>query len=80
RMWEVLMCAVVGEVFAGCGTVAADEDTHKSWEDDDLHVEAGGEGMDNAPEICGCTISVRQSEDIMLLWNCMEDVRVRERI
>ncbi|KAJ7774428.1 hypothetical protein B0H14DRAFT_2201206, partial [Mycena olivaceomarginata] len=57
RMWEVLMCAVVGEVFAGCGT-----------------------GMDNAPEICGCTISVRQSEDIILLWNCVEDVRVRERI
>ncbi|KAJ7830798.1 translation initiation factor eIF4e [Mycena olivaceomarginata] len=67
RVWEALVCAVAGEAFAG-------------WEDDDSHAEAGGEGTDDAPEICGCTISVRQSEDIISLWNRVDDVRVRERI
>ncbi|EIM86853.1 eukaryotic translation initiation factor 4E [Stereum hirsutum FP-91666 SS1] len=32
------------------------------------------------PEICGCTISVRQSEDIISIWNRVEDPKVRERI
>ncbi|EDR14631.1 uncharacterized protein LACBIDRAFT_244180, partial [Laccaria bicolor S238N-H82] len=33
------------------------------------------------PEICGCTISVRQSEDIVSLWNRVDgDVKVREKI
>ncbi|KAL9713626.1 hypothetical protein Ac2012v2_003237 [Leucoagaricus gongylophorus] len=33
------------------------------------------------PEICGCTISVRQNEDIISLWNRFEvDFRVREKI
>lgn len=32
------------------------------------------------PEICGCTISVRQSEDIISIWNRVEDAKVRERI
>ncbi|KAJ7854053.1 translation initiation factor eIF4e [Mycena olivaceomarginata] len=80
RVWEALVCAVAGEAFAGCGAPAADEGARESWEDDDSHAEAGGEGTDDAPEICGCTISVRQSEDIISLWNRVDDVRVRERI
>ncbi|KAJ7731955.1 eukaryotic translation initiation factor 4E member 2, partial [Mycena olivaceomarginata] len=69
RVWEALVCAVAGEAFAGwCA---------RSWEDDDSHAEAGGEGTGDAPEICGCTISVRQSEDIISLWNRVDDVRVR---
>ncbi|KAG2367974.1 eukaryotic translation initiation factor 4E class II [Suillus spraguei] len=33
------------------------------------------------PEICGCTISVRQSEDIVSLWNRVDgDAKVREKI
>ncbi|KAH8792945.1 eukaryotic translation initiation factor 4E class II [Flagelloscypha sp. PMI_526] len=33
------------------------------------------------PEICGCTISVRQHEDIISLWNRVEtDVALRDRI
>ncbi|KAJ7846022.1 hinge domain of cleavage stimulation factor subunit 2-domain-containing protein [Mycena leptocephala] len=36
---------------------------------------------EDAPEICGCTVGVRQSEDIVSLWNRVDqDVRVRERI
>ncbi|KAJ7854041.1 hypothetical protein B0H14DRAFT_3652111 [Mycena olivaceomarginata] len=80
HVWEALVCAVAGEAFAGCGAPAADEGARESWEDDDSHAEAGGEGTDDAPEICGCTISVRQSEDIISLWNRVDDVRVRERI
>ncbi|KAJ7114633.1 translation initiation factor eIF 4e-like domain-containing protein [Mycena crocata] len=69
RVWESLLCAVVGEGFAGVRDSATD--TQESWEDDESDI----------PEICGCTISVRQSEDIIALWNRVDrDVRVRERI
>ncbi|KAG2141264.1 translation initiation factor eIF 4e-like domain-containing protein [Suillus clintonianus] len=41
-----------------------------------------GEGEEGGwPEICGCTISVRQSEDIVSLWNRVDgDAKVREKI
>ncbi|KAK7031998.1 eukaryotic translation initiation factor 4E [Favolaschia claudopus] len=56
----------------------------ESWEDEDAEdgadADAEGEG-EEMPEICGCTISVRQSEDIISLWNRVEhDARVKERI
>ncbi|EPQ56602.1 translation initiation factor eIF4e, partial [Gloeophyllum trabeum ATCC 11539] len=36
---------------------------------------------DEWPEICGCTISVRQNEDIVSLWNRHDgDAKVKERI
>lgn len=45
-----------------------------NWED-------GSDSGAELPEICGCTISVRQSEDIISLWNRLDgDVKVRERI
>jgi translation initiation factor 4E len=60
------------------------------WEDlvmgvvGDMFDECGtqGEGEDGGwPEICGCTISVRQSEDIVSLWNRVDgDAKVREKI
>ncbi|KAJ6553077.1 translation initiation factor eIF 4e-like domain-containing protein [Mycena capillaripes] len=92
RVWEALLCAVVGDAFAGVRDLPP-----RSWEDDDdpsdsdapsnaSHAtpassqEPGTEGED-IPEICGCTISVRASEDIVSLWNRVDqDVRVRERI
>ncbi|KAH9976065.1 translation initiation factor eIF 4e-like domain-containing protein [Russula compacta] len=35
---------------------------------------------DEWPEICGCTISVRQSEDILSIWNRIDEPKLRERI
>ncbi|KAH9990925.1 eukaryotic translation initiation factor 4E class II [Russula vinacea] len=35
---------------------------------------------DEWPEICGCTISVRQSEDILSVWNRFDEPKLRERI
>ena len=32
------------------------------------------------PEICGCTISVRQNEDILSVWNRIDDPKLRERV
>ncbi|KAJ7114861.1 translation initiation factor eIF 4e-like domain-containing protein [Mycena epipterygia] len=77
RVWEALLCAVVGDMFADC----RDSTTRESWEDgsDGGADESGSD--DAIPEICGCTISVRQSEDIVSLWNHIDqDVHVRERI
>ncbi|KAF9453610.1 eukaryotic translation initiation factor 4E class II [Macrolepiota fuliginosa MF-IS2] len=57
------------------------------WEDLVLAVigdqfdECGSGDGTEWPEICGCTISVRQNEDIISLWNRYEvDFKVRERI
>ncbi|KAG6381480.1 translation initiation factor eIF 4e-like domain-containing protein [Boletus reticuloceps] len=73
RVWEDLVSGVVGDMFDECGSgrLKADGDGHVNEDED-------GEEW---PEICGCTISVRQSEDIVALWNRVEaDMRVREKI
>ncbi|KAF8518986.1 translation initiation factor eIF 4e-like domain-containing protein [Hysterangium stoloniferum] len=59
RLWEDLVCAVVGDQFSEDGEAR--------------------EG-DASPEICGCTISVRNSEDILSVWNKGTDARVNARI
>ena len=59
------MLAVIGDQFGECRNVA------KVKTGDDVEW----------PEISGCTISVRQSEDIITLWNQIDgDVKVREQI
>jgi len=71
RIWEDLVLAVIGDQFDGCRSLAEPN---------------GGLDPEDAsrtewPEICGCTISVRQSEDIVSLWNRVDgDVKVREKI
>ncbi|KAK6971555.1 translation initiation factor eIF 4e-like domain-containing protein [Favolaschia claudopus] len=83
RIWEALVCAVVGDMFAACRD-GEGRPARESWEDEDAEdgadADVEGEG-EELPEICGCTISVRQSEDIISLWNRVEhDARVKERI
>ena len=68
RLWEDLVMAVIGDQFDEC-TGRGDPDPPER--EDGLCY----------PEICGCTISVRQNEDIISLWNRFEvDFRVREKI
>ncbi|RDX48165.1 eukaryotic translation initiation factor 4E class II [Lentinus brumalis] len=59
RLWEDLVLAVIGDQFDGVvdpADAAADSN-------------ADGVPAGDWPEICGCTISVRQNEDIISLWN-----------
>ncbi|KAG9223811.1 hypothetical protein CCMSSC00406_0004848 [Pleurotus cornucopiae] len=76
RLWENLVLAVVGDQFDEC---RQPEDGNPATDG-----ESSGEPNENDsvwPEICGCTISVRQSEDIVSLWNRVDaDKKVRERI
>jgi translation initiation factor 4E len=69
RLWEDLILAIIGDQFDECNVESED---NPSWE------ESNGSGW---PEICGCTISVRQSEDIVTLWNRVDgDLKLREKI
>lgn len=71
RIWEDLVCGVAGDMFDECGRGRLKVDGHENEKED-------GEEW---PEICGCTISVRQSEDIVSIWNRVEaDMKVREKI
>ncbi|THU86250.1 eukaryotic translation initiation factor 4E [Dendrothele bispora CBS 962.96] len=75
RIWEDLVLAIIGDQFDECRLVGeGGSEVAGNWEDSS---DSGAE----LPEICGCTISVRQSEDIVSLWNRVDgDVKVREKI
>ncbi|KAI0820297.1 eukaryotic translation initiation factor 4E class II [Trametes gibbosa] len=57
RLWEGLVLAVIGDQFDGI-----EDGTQPD-------VPLDGTPSGDWPEICGCTISVRQNEDIISLWN-----------
>ena len=68
------MLAIIGDQFDDCRGKPEDNPKAK------LKSEDGGEGAE-WPEICGCTISVRQSEDIITVWNRLDgDPKLREQI
>ncbi|EGN92278.1 hypothetical protein SERLA73DRAFT_191402 [Serpula lacrymans var. lacrymans S7.3] len=79
RIWEDLVVAIIGDQFDECKLDGGkDESILHSAVDSSI-----GNGGDNVewPEICGCTISVRQSEDIISIWNRVDgDHKVREKI
>ncbi|KAJ3772544.1 translation initiation factor eIF 4e-like domain-containing protein [Lentinula raphanica] len=78
RIWEDLVLAVLGDQFDACRQVEHNGEVATNWEDGS---DAGSGSGADLPEICGCTISVRQSEDIISLWNRLDrDVKVREKI
>ncbi|KAG7443584.1 eukaryotic translation initiation factor 4E [Guyanagaster necrorhizus] len=77
RIWEDLVLAIIGDQFDVC---RPSEDVVKN-----VGTADGGDGQTDGssewPEICGCTISVRQSEDIVSLWNRVDgDIKLREKI
>ena len=74
RLWEDLVLSIIGDQFAGCNP-----DSPVPGVDG----EAGERGKDSAeyPEICGCTISVRQNEDIITVWNRTDsDPKIKDKI
>lgn len=74
RIWEDLVLAIIGDQFDECRN-AEEHEVPGNWED-----KSDGNGPE-WPEICGCTISVRQSEDIISLWNRLDaGPKVREKI
>ena len=88
--------AVVGDQFDDCGpnSVAGSTGTPSgaadgpSWRTGPNSDNASGNGngnggtqSSNEREICGCTLSVRQHEDILSVWNKHGyDLRVNQRI
>ncbi|KAG6852802.1 hypothetical protein C0991_009078 [Blastosporella zonata] len=74
RIWEDLVLAIIGDQFDECRN-AEEHEVAGNWDD------KSDASASEWPEICGCTISVRQSEDIVSLWNRLDaDPKVREKI
>lgn len=63
RLWEDLVLAVIGDQFDG--VIDSGEARGPQADANSSEGVPAGEW----PEICGCTISVRQNEDIISLWN-----------
>ncbi|KAF8159607.1 translation initiation factor eIF 4e-like domain-containing protein [Crassisporium funariophilum] len=81
RFWEDLVMAIVGDQFDDCRSKAEDNPKTKAGSGGSGKSEDEGDATTEWPEICGCTISVRQSEDIVTLWNRLDgDIKVREQI
>lgn len=65
------MLAVIGDQFDECGPDERDSSSAAT---------AASDGAE-WPEICGCTISVRQNEDILTVWNRNDaDAKVKEKV
>ena len=72
--------AIIGDQFDDCRS-SKTEDNSKSKITSSGKSEDGSESITEWPQICGCTISVRQSEDVVTIWNRVDgDVKLREQI
>lgn len=77
RIWEDLVLAIIGDQFYECHSSVMSAQRNENEGQNDSEASSALEW----PEICGCTISVRQHEDIVSLWNRVDgDIRVREKI
>ncbi|KAF7794273.1 hypothetical protein EIP86_005406 [Pleurotus ostreatoroseus] len=83
RLWEDLVLALIGDQFADCEPDPANAHanaTANASANADSH-SPDGEKPSEWPEICGCTISVRQNEDIITVWNRVDaDPKVKDKI
>ncbi|KAF7977610.1 hypothetical protein HWV62_3226 [Athelia sp. TMB] len=68
RIWEDIVLGVIGDQFRPAGEDGPAHAAGRPWDDD-------------WPEICGVTLSVRASEDILSVWNRTDgDMKLRENI
>jgi translation initiation factor 4E len=75
RIWEELILAIIGDQFREPKPSEPSVETAENLSDD------SDSSCGDCPEICGCTISVRQNEDILSVWNRSgEDVKSKETI
>ncbi len=79
RFWEDLVISIIGDQFDGCrSNIQTSRTSGEGTRAEDAEAEAEAAEW---PDICGCTISVRQHEDIVSVWNRVDvDVKVREQI
>jgi translation initiation factor 4E len=79
RIWEDLVLGIIGDQFDEC---TMDREQEEGKVRNGAH-DSGSEGDSfwEWPEICGATLSVRQSEDILSVWNRVDgDLKLREKI
>lgn len=75
--------AIIGDQFDHCRSASnrVEDNAKQKSGNGSNKSEDGSENLADWPEICGCTVSVRQSEDIITVWNRVDaDVKVREQI
>jgi len=78
RLWEDLVLAIIGDQFDDLPSSSALSRSHSRAS---AGPDSTGDEGTEWPGICGCTISVRQSEDIISVWNRYEaDSRVRDNL